>query len=155
MDREESTMQKQFTKENWGQNGQSIPLQRRFPVDSYCWKRGYFNEIVWMGFCCKRSVPRTTDDGQTTNRLRLWYMTSSTQCLTNFFLPFELRNGPEVRGKGYYDVTFNSELRTRSVWKVSISDFWAFWPLFGSGFIPVAPCENHPQWWICTATSSR
>ncbi len=33
----------------------------------------------------------------------------------NFFLPFELRNSPEVLGKGYYDVTFNSELRTRSV----------------------------------------
>ena len=70
--------------------------------------------LKWV-FAAIARAPRTSDDGQITDCLRLWYMTSSTQCLTIFFLPFELRNtvAQKFLERGYYDVTFNSELRTR------------------------------------------
>ena len=60
-------------------------------------------------------LPRTTDDGQITDRLRLWYMTSSHSMPNKFFFSLELLNGPEVLKISYYEEAFNSELRTTSV----------------------------------------
>ena len=70
--------------ESDGTNSFLEPIKRRsyilihhcwnFFVEHFDWKKGHFNEIVWMVFCCKRSFlgPQTTDRLQTVYGSGTW-----------------------------------------------------------------------------------